>query len=47
MPIIKHVNADQRAESFSNHENIFTICAVTCSILIHYSIKIGMTSQLI
>jgi hypothetical protein len=35
MPIIKHVNADQSAESFSNHENIVTICAVTYIIPIH------------
>jgi hypothetical protein len=41
MPIIKHVNTDQSAESFSNHENIITICAVTYIIPIYYS----MTSQ--
>jgi hypothetical protein len=47
MSIIKHVNTDQNAESFSNNENIITICAVIYIIPIYYSIKIYVTSQLV
>jgi len=47
MSIIKQVNTDQNAESFSNHENIITICTVTYIIPIYHSIKIYATSQLV
>jgi len=47
MSVIKYVNTDQSAESFSNHENILTVCAVTYIIPICYSIKIDMIWRLV